>query len=201
MGGKGSGNRTKSNPFVAKRADAVDPDTNSRTIRFTLALADMPPFDRGDEEQARQRVLDFFALCEKHGMRPLVGGFAVALGMDKVELWMIVNGQTSGAKLGVTPKTALIYKNALRLIESNFENVLMDAKNPVPAIFYSKAQLGWRDAPSETVITHRSEKPQLSGKTAEEIASKYKALAGVVDEAPAYELPGEQADESAGEGA
>lgn len=193
MGGKGSGNRTKSNPFTAKKAENVDPDVNRRTIAYTRALMNLPDFDRGSVEETKARVNLFFDLCEEHGMRPLVGNFAAMLGMSKVELWNIVNGIYSGRELGVTPETALIYKNTLRFIESNFEQVLMDAKNPVSAIYYSKSNLGWREAPAETIITHKTEKPQLSGKTTAEIEAKYKALAGVVENVE--DASGEQAQD------
>lgn len=180
MGGKGSGNRTKSNPFVAKRADMVDPDVNSRTIDFTLALRALPRINLGEEEEVEARTDEFFELCRSHGMRPLVGGFCVAMGMSKPEMWRIVNGETSGAKMGVTPATTEIFKNVLCLIDNNFEQVLFDAKNPVPAIFYSKSNLGWKEAPAETVITHRSEKPALEG-SVEEVAARYAEIVGVDD--------------------
>lgn len=193
MGGKGSGNRTKSNPFVAKRADAIDPDTNIRSINYMRELAALPVYDRGDVDAVRERCSLYFDICEKHGMRPLVGPFAIAIDIDKMTLWQIANGQVSGVSLGVTPETRLIYKKVLQLIDANFENVLMDAKNPVPAIYYSKAALGWREAPAETIITHKTEKPQLSGKTTAEIEAKYKALAGVVENVE--DAPGEQAQD------
>lgn len=71
---------------------------------------------------------------------------------------------------------------------------MSEAKNPVPSIFYAKSQLGWREAPNETIITHRSESPQLTGGTAEQIAEKYKAIAGVEEE-PVYELPSGEEEE------
>lgn len=181
MGGKGSGNRTYSNPVVANKGSSVDPDSNRRTIAYTLALNDLPAIDRGEEEEARRRVEEFFALSAEHGMRPMVGGLAIAFKIDKVTLWRIANDIRSGSGCGFTPTTAAILKNALMLIDTNFEQLLMDAKNPVPAIFYTKSNLGWREAASETVITHRSEKPQLEGRTTAEIAAGIAELVGVED--------------------
>lgn len=182
MGGKGSGNRTNSNPFNARKADAVDPDANARCIRYTRALGALPDFDRGDPAQVSARIDEYFDMCVEHGMRPLVGNFCVAMGCSKPEMWKMVNGENSGARLGFTEETKYLCKKVLCLIDSNFEQVLMDVKNPVPAIFYSKANLGWRDAPSETVVTHRTERPAIAEGDSAEIAGRYLAAVGVDSE-------------------
>ena len=185
MGGKGSGNRTSSNPFNARKADAVDPDANARCIRYTRAIGALPDFDRGDPAQVSARIDLYFDMCVEHGMRPLVGNLCVAMGVSKPEMWQIANGERSGERLGFTKETAQMCKKVLCLIDSNFEQVLMDVKNPVPAIFYSKANLGWRDAPSETVVTHRTERPALEAGDPAEIAGRYLAAAGVDPDAQA----------------
>ena len=187
MGGKGSGNRTASNPFNARKADAVDPDSNARCIRYTRALGALPAFDRGDPAQVAARIDEYFDMCVEHGMRPLIGNFCVAMGCSKPEMWRLANGERSGAELGFTPETLEQCKKVLCMIDSNFEQVLMDVKNPVPAIFYSKANLGWRDAPSETVVTHRVERPALASGDPAEIAGRYLAAAGVDPDAAAVE--------------
>lgn len=190
MGGKGSGNSTPSNPFTAKKANQVDPDTNARTINYTLALSSLPPFDRGSVEETEERVRTYFDMCIEYGMRPLVGNFCVAMGISKSEMWKLANDERSGKALGITPETLSIYKKTLCLIDSNFEQVLMDAKNPVPAIFYAKSNFGWREAPTETVVTHRTQQPQLEGGTADEIAGRYLAAVGVdEEEEQVYEEP------------
>lgn len=189
MGGKGSGNRGYSNTFKANSPAAVDPDSNARTIEFTKALYKLPDFDRGDVGAMDSRIDEFFSICREHSMRPMVGGLALAMSMSKAELWRIVNDVASGSRLGFTPATIERVKKAVIFIDTNFEQLLMDARNPVPAIFYAKSNLGWREAPSETVVTHRSEKPQLEGGTADQIAGKYLAAVGVEEEEAEYEEP------------
>lgn len=186
MGGKGSG--TKS-PYAANKPSAVDPDSNSRTIAFTMELYKLPSIDNGSEDAVSSRIDEFFAICSSHGMRPMAGGLALSLGMDKSTLWRMANDVTVGGRLGFTPSTCALVKSAVIFIDTNFEQLLMDARNPVPAIFYAKSNLGWREAPSETVVTHRSEKPQLEGGTADQIAGKYLAAVGVEEEEAEYEEP------------
>ena len=190
MGGKGSGNRSYSNTFKANSPAAVDPDSNARTIEFTNALYKLPDFDRGDVAAMDSRIDEFFSICREHSMRPMVGGLALAMSMSKSELWRIVNDVASGSRLGFTPETIERVKKAVIFIDTNFEQLLMDARNPVPAIFYAKSNLGWREAPTETVVTHRTQNPQLEGGTADEIAGRYLAAVGVdEEEEQVYEEP------------
>lgn len=189
MGGKGSG--TKS-PFAANKPSAVDPDSNARTIAFTMELYKLPEIDNGDTDAVAARIDEFFEICGRHQMRPMVGGLALTFKMDKSTLWRMVNDVRGSSRLGFTDSTKAMLKNALIFIDTNFEQLLMDARNPVPAIFYTKSNLGWREAPTETVVTHRSDSPRLSGKTPEQIAGEYKALAGAVEaEEPEIEYPAE----------
>ena len=186
-----SGNRTKSNPNVAKRAENVDPDMNSRVIDYTLAISNLPKIDMSDEDQVRARVNEFFRMCSDYGMRPLVGNLALSFNMSKPTLWRILSGASRPTYLKLTDATTEILKNAYWMVESSFEQILADSKNSVPLIYYSKAAMDWREAPNETVITHRrDDEKRLSG-SADEVASKYAALVGVeeIPEAETYELP------------
>ena len=123
-------------------------------------------------------------------MRPMVGGVGLDLKVDESNLWKVVNGVSHGGGSGFTPASIEIVKTTLVAIDTNFEQLLMDARNPVPAIFYSKSNLGWREAPTETVVTHRTQNPQLEGGTADEIAGRYLAAVGVdEEEEQVYEEP------------
>jgi hypothetical protein len=149
----------------------------------------LPPFDRGDNEAMQERINLFFDMCEQYKLRPLVNSFALALGIHRSTLWRLVTDVNEGVRLGFTPETIATVKNAYNLIESVFEHTVTSSKTPVGGIFYGKAMLGWTEAPKETVITHRSEKPSLTGGTIEQIAAKYRALAGVTnDDEPIYEI-------------
>jgi hypothetical protein len=121
-----------------------------------------------------------------------VGNFALSLGVDKNTLGQVFRGDTSGARLGFTPETITLLKRYYVSIESNFEQMLVDSKTPVAGIYYTKAMLGWRETPSETVVTHKAESPRLSGTDIKQIADKYKAIAGVV-ESGAEDADGEEA--------
>ena len=191
MGGKGSGNRTASNSMIANRAENVDPDANRRRIAYINALRKLPEVNLGEEEEVEERIDLFFEMCADHGMQPLVGNLAANFGMSYGYFKEVINGERPANNLGVTPQTLILLKKAYAFINVNYEQTLTTAKNPIPWIFLGKATLGWREAPNETVVTHKTESPQLSGKTRDEIAAKYKAIAGVEDipEAETYELP------------
>lgn len=176
MGGKGSGSWTQE----------IDVSANRRSIGLTRSLYKLPPVDRTDPDAIMDRFDEYLDLCDEYRMRPLVGNYAVAYGLLKQELFAVLTGQTMS---GFTSETIKVLKYQYNLVESNFEQSLIESKNPVPGIYYSKAQLGWRETASETVITHRREEsPQLSGQTADEIAAKYAQIVGVED-VPRNELP------------
>jgi hypothetical protein len=185
MGGKGSGNRNFS-------AENTDPELNSRSLAMTRALLALPKIDLGSVDEINARMDEYFALCNKYQIRALVGNFALSLGVDKNTLGQVFRGDTSGARLGFTPETITLLKRYYVSIESNFEQMLVDSKTPVAGIYYTKAMLGWRETPSETVVTHKAESPRLSGTDIKQIADKYKAIAGVV-ESGAEDADGEEA--------
>lgn len=188
MGGKGSGKHTNA-------GWAVNEDSNRKTIAYTTALNSLPPIDLGDPEAFAGRVDEFMRISADTGMRPMVGGLALAIGVSRRMLNAVLSGERSGARLGFTPETKLLLQKAMDLVEANFEQLLTDARNPVPFIFYAKANLGWKEAAAETVVTHREERPQLDGKTAEEIAGRYLAAAGVERDAVEGELVVEEEEE------
>lgn len=175
MGGKGSGNRNFS-------ADNTDPELNSRSLAMTRALLALPKIDLGSVDEINARMDEYFDLCNKYQIRALVGNFALALKTDKSTLGKIFRGDTSGVTLGFTPETIALLKSYYVSIESNFEQMLVDSKTPVAGIYYTKAMLGWRETPNETIVTHRSDSPRLEGGDTKQIAGKYKAIAGVVED-------------------
>ena len=185
MGGKGSGVAAG-----ARNRGYIDPEFNSRSIAFTRKISSLPKIDFGNPDEMNARFDEFLDYCDEYSIRPLVGNFALAFGMNKRTLWDILNDERSGVKMGFTPETTLLLKSFYVVIESNFEQLLTDANNPVPNIYYSKAILGWREAASETIVTHRSER-QLTG-TVEEVAAKYAAIAG--SDTETMELPSPSED-------
>lgn len=196
MGGKGSGNRTRSNPNVAKRADMVDPDVNAAVIDYMQALWKLPEVDLSKEEEVEERIDLFFDMCREYGRRPLVGNLALNFGMSPDYFKHVVLYEDSPAKnRGLTQKSKLLLKKAYCFINSTFEQVMLNAKNPVPFIYYTKAQLDWREAPNETVITHKTETPRLSGGSQKEIEARYAEIVGIDgDSGPSYELPTSTSD-------
>lgn len=150
-------------------------ENNFRNIEYTMTLMHLPLLDRSDLRAVSGRIDFFFRLTAQKGMKPMLGGFAIALGLTKFQLREVYSGVSMH---GFTQETLAAINCAMASLEANFEQVLMSSKQPIPAIFYAKSNLGWHEA-NETVITHRTETPQLSGKTTAELAQKYLAAAGI----------------------
>lgn len=187
MGGKGSGDRHVQD---GRRAAEVDADWNHRSICFNRELFGLPRVDASDPASILERFDLFLAKCDEYHIRPLVGSFAMAFGLNRSDLYKLFDGSMSGVTRGFTPESIMQLKKCYEWVQANFENVLTNTKNPVPHIYYSKAILGWRETPNETVVTHRTiDSPRLKGKTADDVAEKYAQIVGVESVTPTYELP------------
>lgn len=179
MGGKGSG----------RWARNQDENANKRSIALTRRIMRLPAPDYGSPESMNDQFEAYLDLCDEHEVRPLIGSLSLAFKLDKHTMWGFLNNSKQAFELGFNAETLALMKNFYCIVEANFEQALVESRNPVPAIYYSKAQLGWRETPTETVVTHRREEsPQLSGGTADEIAAKYAQIVGVED-VSAGELP------------
>lgn len=179
MGGKGSGQWTRNQ----------DENANKRSIALTRRVMRLQKPDYGSAESMDAQFEAYLDLCDEHEVRPLIGSLALAFKLDKRRMWEFLNSPKQAFELGFNAETLRQFQNFYSIVEANFEQALVESRNPVPAIYYSKAQLGWRETPTETVVTHRREEsPQLSGGTADEIAAKYAQIVGVED-VGAGELP------------
>lgn len=184
MGGKGSGGYRRNalprdaNPIVqANDPCSVDPDQNRRAIAFGKALMDLPDPDLSDAAAIRERFYAYLDMCGEHGVRPLVAGISMALGMSRHALKGIAVGDPRyKAYKGLTTEGAAFVQKIYEFLEIHWEDRFMEDKgNPVKYIFMGKNLFGYKDQ-AERVVTHVEEKKELP--TADEVAAKYAAMAG-----------------------
>ncbi|MEC4272944.1 hypothetical protein VJ923_07220 [Adlercreutzia sp. R25] len=191
MGGKGSGGYRRnalpreSNPIVQGNDPLnVDPDQNRRAIAFGRALMGLPDVDLSDAPAVEERFFLYLDMCDRHGVRPLVSGIIMALGLgSKQALRGIATGDPHFAKYrGVTPETVRVIQKIYEFLEIHWEDRFMeDSGNPVKYIFMGKNHFGYKDQ-AERVVHHVDERKALQ--TPEEVAEKYRAMAGRPDSEP-----------------
>lgn len=190
MGGKGSGGYRKNalprdkNPVVQMQDPlAVDADENRRAIAFGRALLGLEMPDLSDLEEVRGRFDMYLDMCDENGVRPLVAGVAMAYGMDRRAFRGIASGDPHYAKYkGVTSEVVRFFQKIYEFLEVYWENGFMEETgNPVKHIFYAKNHFGYTDQ-AERIVRHVEERRELP--TAEEVADKYRKMAGRPDSGP-----------------
>ena len=108
-------------------------------------------------ESVNKRIDFYFQYCIECDMKPAITAFAMALGLNRNRLREVCNGYSMGNKHSnphkVAPEALTAIKNALVLIESNWEANLMSGKtNIVAGIFYGKNNFGYTDQ-QEVVVS------------------------------------------------
>ena len=190
MGGKGSGGYRRNalprdkNPVVqAHDPLAVDADANRRAIAFGRSLVALEVPDLSDLDEIRARFDAYLDMCEEAGVRPLVAGLAMAFGLNRRTFRGIVAGDPHFAKYkGVSPEVVHFFQKIYDFLEVYWENGLMEETgNPVKHIFYAKNNYEYTDQ-AERIVRHVDEKRELP--TAEEVADKYRKMAGRPDSVP-----------------
>lgn len=185
MGGKGSGRFKPGDPaaynpgsaITQSNAALVDSDQNSRLMGLGKELMSMEPVDMGDADAVGARIGEYLDLCDRFGVRPLVNGMAMALGIGRSAMREIALGaRTSINGVKLTPKSVGLVKKAFDFLEVTWEGLLTAEKgSPVKWFFLGKNHFGYKDQ-TETVHVH--EDPLRGLSSAEEVAEKYAAQLG-----------------------
>ena len=151
------------------------PKKSREAISFVMELYEWPMIDLSDAEAVRQRIHDYYELCEKWDSKLLVSGLCIALGTDRHELQKWSKGKETVLGKRLSYESAQELQKAVKLLETNWEFAFQNGgfTQPVTGIFIAKNNFGYKDE-SSTVIHHESSKKGLSKK---ELAEKYsKAL-------------------------
>ena len=152
---------------VRKRPDSTvqaEPGDNSRFTRHNLMLFELVPVDMSDAEQVRERTVTYFDICNQNDMKPSVAGYALALGIDRTNLWRIVSGAT------VKPtEVRNVLKRAYEMLNAQMEDYMQNGKiQPLAGIFLMRNNHGYSDK-TEIEITAKND----SEVSPEELAQKY----------------------------
>lgn len=157
---------------VRKRPDSTvqaEPGDNTRFTQHTMNIMLLNPVSLDDASQVKQRIMEYFDICQKDDMKPGVADFAFALGISRQELWNIVNGKR------VKPQEVIdLLKRTYYALNAQLENYASNGKvNPVTFIFLAKNHFSYQDKQEIEVSANQSdaESPdQLAAKYADAVA-------------------------------
>lgn len=160
---------------VRRRPDSTvqaEPGDNTRFTQHTMNIFMLEPVDLSNADQVKQRILDYFDICQQDDMKPGVADFAFALGISRQALWNIVTGKT------VKPPDVIdLLKRAYYALNAQLENFASNGKvNPVTFIFLAKNHFSYQDKQEIEVSANQSdaESPdQLTAKYADAIPANF----------------------------
>lgn len=152
---------------VRRRPDSTvqaEPGDNSKFTRHNRMLYELVPVTFESAEEVKERTITYLDICEQNDMKPSVAGYALALGIDRVNLWRIVTGAT------VKPvEVRNVLKRAYDLLNAQMEDYMQNGKiNPVSGIFLMKNAWGYKDKQEIEVSANHSD-----AESPESLASKY----------------------------
>lgn len=160
---------------VRRRPDSTvqaEPGDNSKFTRHNRMLYELVPVTFESAEEVKERTITYLDICEQNDMKPSVAGYALALGIDRVNLWRIVTGAT------VKPADVRnVLKRAYDLLNAQMEDYMQNGKiNPVSGIFLMKNAWGYKDKQEIEVSANQgdTESPdQLAAKYADAIPADF----------------------------
>lgn len=144
----------------------TNPGDNQKYINHSLEVAQLSPVDMSDNLQVAQRAVDYFNICAKNDMKPSVAGLALAMGIDRKELWEYRTGRKGNSiEVMNTLKKAALFLDVL------MNDYMQNGKiNPVSGIFLMKNNFDYADK-QEVVLTPNN--PLGEQIPTEEIAQRY----------------------------
>ena len=143
-----NGRKKRNAPARPNQQPKTKPGDNTRYLRNSLKLWNLPKVDMSNAEQVGNRIYEYFKICEEDDMKPSVAGLALALDCDRVYLWEIREG-----KKGKNPAVANTLKRAMKLLDAQMVDYMQNGKiNPVSGIFLMKNNFGYADK-QEVVVT------------------------------------------------
>lgn len=163
-GGNDKHNRTKS-PIIGDAGITATPEDLRELTRHALELFEATPPDLHNPEEVKQAIYDYFASCDRHGVRPANLGLYAALGLSRQDVSNILTGKS---KSKVSPACIDILQKAKQVLSTYRESLALTGKiNPVTAIFWAKNFDSMEDQTRLEVTTDRGPAASM---TPEEIA-------------------------------
>ena len=150
-------------PNRSKQMDIqVEPGDNTKYLQHSMEIYNLPKIDSYNLKEVEDRTEEYFSICLKNDMKPSVAGYALALGMDRTNLFLILNGKTKRA-----PSILDSIKRAISFINAGMEDYMQNGKiNPASGIFLMKNNMGYRDE-TEVVLSPGAEKKSIEELTEE----------------------------------
>ena len=144
----------------------ADPGDNAKYIHHTMELMQFGKVDMDTPDLVKQRVIDYFSLCERNDMKPSIEGLSLAFGSDRKTMW----NWAHGVMKHVPQETVNILNMAYTAVNSMLADYMQNGKiNPIPAIFLMKNNMGYTD---QTNIVVTPNNPLGSESSAEEVQKR-----------------------------
>ena len=166
----------KNSPVIGNNGLMVEEGDNRKFLAVSLEVMNLPDIKVRNctVEQVDERIAEYFAIYDRHDIKPTVSGLAMALGMDRRTLWAIANDQpiSGWGNYSTLPEDITnSIKKAYKIMETLWENYSQNGKmNPVTSIFLAKNNYGYVDK-VEHVVTPNV--PSDSDYDAEDIKKRY----------------------------
>jgi hypothetical protein len=130
-------NKDLANPIKATPAEM------SAKMRKLKVIYDLPKIDLDDDQAVADRIDYYFEYCAKEGLKPIVEGLALAIGIDRRTLWDWESERRRGL---LSDSRADIIKKAKDYIAFLMSDAAISGQvNPVTWIFYAKNYFGMSD--------------------------------------------------------
>ncbi len=146
----------RNSPVIGDNGLNVNPGDNAKFLAVNMVLFNMDKVNMKDAQAVQDRLNEYFKLYNDNDMKPTVAGMAMALGMDRRQLWAIKNDTYTGGngyKPTCPPEVANAIKKAYFLMENLWETYMNSGKiNPVSGIFLGKNNFAYQDK-TEYVLT------------------------------------------------
>ena len=153
---------SRKNNFPNVQNPQVESGEIASMVRSYEYLWELPPIHKGEVEQTRDRITDYFKFCQLADRKPSVEALSLALGVSRQMVWRWEHSDDDQGKLIARAKA---------LINTMLTDMSMNGNiSPVVAIWLQKNHYGYTDTVTIDTSQHKDDRPT---RTATEIASKY----------------------------
>lgn len=141
---------------------------NTKVLRHMRQIANLgEPVDLNhDPDGVRQRIADYFMLCEENDERPSLEELSMALGINRRTFYMWRTGER-----GKNEETRALLNKAQHVLEALMAKYMQTGMiNPISGIFLMRNNYGYKN---EDVPAAEESAPQLQQTDAKQLAEKY----------------------------
>jgi hypothetical protein len=118
-------------------------------MRKLKVVYDWPKIDLDSDDEVRDRINLYFDYCTQEGLKPVIEGLALAIGIDRRTLW---EWETSQKRATLGSSRADMIKKAKDYVAFLMSDGVMSGQiNPVTWIFYAKNYFGMTDSQNITI--------------------------------------------------